>query len=52
MSNNNGVFQSIAGLRYTVLGTRMSGESSTSLGNTLVNYYVQKFIFNKLNVLS
>jgi len=35
-------------LRYCVVGTRLSGESMTSDGNTYINYIVQKFVFEEL----
>lgn len=38
--NNSGF--SIQGLKYTVKGTRMSGDYDTSLGNNILNYLVLK----------
>lgn len=34
-------------VRYTVLGTRLSGESTTSFINTLVNLLVQEFVYHE-----
>lgn len=32
------------GIRYTVRGTRMSGDTDTSLGNTLLNHYMMTIV--------
>lgn len=50
MCQNNGRFQGMNHIKYTVFSTRLSGESLTSIGNTIINFYVQKYIFHKLNV--
>jgi hypothetical protein len=49
MCNNSGRFQKMSCLVYNVVATRLSGESMTTDGNTSVNYYVQKFIYEVLN---
>lgn len=38
------------GDRYTVYGTRMSGDVDTSLGNSLVNYAILKHLLDVLNI--
>lgn len=50
MGNNNGVFQSMSGIRYNVCATRLSGESMTSGGNTIVNKIVQQYVYMKREV--
>lgn len=50
MGNNNGVFQGNSNIRYNVVATRLSGESMTSIGNTIINYYVQRYIYQGLGV--
>lgn len=36
---------------YLVIATRLSGESSTSIGNTAINKYVQEFIYEVMNLV-
>lgn len=38
------------GEKYTIKGTRMSGEQDTSFANCLVNYAILKYMLEKLNI--
>lgn len=45
---NDGKAQSLSEFVYSVLATRMSGEHTTTGGNTLINKVLQEFIFDLL----
>jgi hypothetical protein len=38
------------GIKYTVTGTRMSGDVDTSLGNSLINYAILRAMLKKLDI--